>query len=868
MAIARYNYDTGQDDVTNEFTLASFDSGTDANRVLVVAVCVASATCASIKYGGVNLLRKAYHSENAGITEIWGLSGPTLPYGVNDLVVTPGVSGGMCDVCVIAYSGADCVGAIGEATSTSTSSPTVSVTTEKDNSYAVGFTNSFDGIGTRTVTSSIGTELMNQHSLAGGGVLSVCDIKNVTHDAQAFNWTTSAAMGNDACAVEIREYTGSVEVLVIAGGGGGGSTQGGGGGAGGYMYSSTISLTNRSYNITVGGGGAGSTAPANGRGTAGSDSVWDNGGGTVITATGGGGGGSDDAVQPTGGNGGSGGGGSASATNAGGSETGDAGEGNNGGNGSVAGASGGGGGGAGAAGAAGSAGGNGGAGGAGTQNNIDGNNYYYSGGGGGGPDNRSASHIGGAGGNGGGGDGSNGEVATPNGEDGTDGFGGGGGGGAYIATPENLGDGGAGGSGIVIISYNTRNFTHTYTGNYTSGVSADNSKTWVRMTTGGTLELLENTNKYGRVLVVAGGAAGGATLSEGNPGGGGAGGVLYYTTTPITIGSYSILVGDGGIGRAGNNPGLNGEDSVWDDGGSTEITATGGGGGGGGDTVDGYNGGSGGGSNRSGGAGNAGIVGQGSAGGDGGAGSNKGGGGGGKGGAGGTGPNGAGGIGLAYNITGASVTYAAGGAGTSTGASGAANTGGGGAGKYSGTSGSGGSGIVVVAYTTTEFPAGHTGGDDTGTSGSETWVKFTADGTFVLLSPETYSRGDYVTLPTTSADLETTYSAQDYIDVDTEDTDRVSQSASSQYAIHQFKDDVGAATAWNKTWIGQSDIAPLSSKVVLQIWNNNSSEWVDMDEDTTSSANTDFTLQCTINTNPSYYKVNNIVTCRVYQLAQ
>jgi hypothetical protein len=66
------------------------------------------------------------------------------------------------------------------------------------------------------------------------------------------------------------------------------------------------------------------------------------------------------------------------------------------------------------------------------------------------------------------------------------------------------------------------------------------------------------------------------------------------------------------------------------------------------------------------------------------------------------------------------------------GSDGTANTGGGGGGSYSANwnGGAGGSGIVIVAYTTSEFT--HTGGNATGTSGSETWVKFTASGTLTL----------------------------------------------------------------------------------------------------------------------------------------
>jgi hypothetical protein len=68
------------------------------------------------------------------------------------------------------------------------------------------------------------------------------------------------------------------------------------------------------------------------------------------------------------------------------------------------------------------------------------------------------------------------------------------------------------------------------------------------------------------------------------------------------------------------------------------------------------------------------------------------------------------------------------------GGNGTANTGGGGGGGgYSGAyqgGGNGGSGLFIIVYKTADFTS--TGGSSTGTSGSETWVKFTANGTLVL----------------------------------------------------------------------------------------------------------------------------------------
>ena len=238
---------------------------------------------------------------------------------------------------------------------------------------------------------------------------------------------------------------GSVELLVVAGGGGGGRFAGGGG-AGGLIYSSAFAVTGGDYTVTVGAGGAGSTVN-NTVGARGANSVFG-----TLTAFGGGGGGS----RLQGGNysgqngaaGGSGGGGSpadAAPQGLGGAAT--NGQGSAGGNGGNWGWGGGGGGGAGAAGGN-ASGNNAGAGGIGVACAISGASVYYAGGGGGGTYyNGGGPGTAAAGGLGGGGAGQKNNVGT----DGTANTGGGGGGGAHDAsTPRN---GGAGGSGIVIVRY-------------------------------------------------------------------------------------------------------------------------------------------------------------------------------------------------------------------------------------------------------------------------------------------------------------------------------------------------------------------------------------------------------------------------------
>lgn len=283
--------------------------------------------------------------------------------------------------------------------------------------------------------------------------------------------------------------TTSANYLLVGGGGGGGQVPGGGGGGGGFRTGSSVTLDPTSvYAISVGAGGAGSTATWPSAANAASP-----GGGSTfnsLTAAGGGRGGADGSVQAAG-SGGSGGGASGGYQNfnvaggAGNTPSTSPSQGNSGGNssigyvaGTVAGA--GGGGGAGGAGSPGSVivtttyaygTGTSGDGGAGAVSSISGTSVTYAGGGGGGGASATAAQqanaayryliTAGAGGTGGGAAGTTENVlpiaATAN-------LGGGGGGSGF--TTGYYGPGGAGGSGVVIISYSgTQKF---YGGNVTS----------------------------------------------------------------------------------------------------------------------------------------------------------------------------------------------------------------------------------------------------------------------------------------------------------------------------------------------------------------------------------------------------------------
>lgn len=254
----------------------------------------------------------------------------------------------------------------------------------------------------------------------------------------------------------------TLEYLVIAGGGSGGGSNGGGGGAGGYRTSTTAVTPGATYVITVGAGAAGVTGLA--QGLDGNDSSLV-GTGVSITSTKGGGGGSQNGIN-TGRSGGSGGGGAYPAGSGG---TGTATQGNNGGIGASASGNGGGGGGASAVGIGADAGTTPCKGGDGIASSITGTSITRGGGGGGGGSDRFG--AGGVGGGGAGGQASASVSGTPN-------TGGGGGGGQTSA-----GTSGAGGSGVVILSIPTVDYSGVTTGS--PAVTTSGSNTILAFTSSG-----------------------------------------------------------------------------------------------------------------------------------------------------------------------------------------------------------------------------------------------------------------------------------------------------------------------------------------------------------------------------------------------
>jgi hypothetical protein len=466
-----------------------------------------------------------------------------------------------------------------------------------------------------------------------------------------------------------------IDSFLVGGGGGGGSGAGGGGGGG---YTSTqykISLENNTaYGIIIGQGGAGGTDNGSGY----------NGGSTsafgYTTLGGSYGNGWSSSPSCAGGNGGSGGGG--------GTETGTGGSGGNDGiNGN-----------AGSRGPFGT--------GQGTTTREFGllsEKLYASGGGG-------ANNGTGSNGAGNGGSSNNvGENALPN-------TGGGGGGSGSTGSSATYA-GGNGGSGIVVIR-NRRlpdvGLTNKYYFSYTGVYALENEDTdnWtIKFLTSGIFTPIVNMNID--VLLVGGGGGGGDGVHYSNNGaGGGGGGVIYESSHTITSGSYSIVVGNGGIRNTnGQNTTFNGLVAIGGGAGESASTAAG-------------NGGSGGGAIPNSIAKGTGTTGQGYAGGNGATSSPwAGGGGGGASELGNTDGAGLGGDGITYSIAGSSITLGGGGSGGNDatrlaggdggggtgavysdsygGGNGTANTGGGGGGGASRTSsvpgGTGGTGIVIIS---------------------------------------------------------------------------------------------------------------------------------------------------------------------------
>lgn len=138
-----------------------------------------------------------------------------------------------------------------------------------------------------------------------------------------------------------------------------------------------------------------------------------------------------------------------------------------------------------------------------------------------------------------------------------------------------------------------------------------------------------------------------------------------------------------------------------------------------------------------------------------------------------------------------------------------------------------------------------------------------------LSSTGEYSRGNYSTLPSGVATLENEFTSGEYTQVETDDADRVDQIATKgEYSIFLFKDTRSQQENIRVKWNGQTNVAPTSQTVYLQIYNWDSGLWETLDSDSTSSADTDFDLIGRVTSDvENYFTTGLVVNCRVYQRA-
>jgi hypothetical protein len=132
-----------------------------------------------------------------------------------------------------------------------------------------------------------------------------------------------------------------------------------------------------------------------------------------------------------------------------------------------------------------------------------------------------------------------------------------------------------------------------------------------------------------------------------------------------------------------------------------------------------------------------------------------------------------------------------------------------------------------------------------------------------------YSCGSSSSLPGTDSNLDTFYTDLDITYVASVDADMVSQSATDEYAIHQFKVDATGKHSVDLTWTGQSNIAPSHSTVYLQIYDHTLDSWVTAASNSLADADINFTLAPpTITPLEDYKDASEIITVRVYQEAK
>ncbi len=167
-----------------------------------------------------------------------------------------------------------------------------------------------------------------------------------------------------------------------------------------------------------------------------------------------------------------------------------------------------------------------------------------------------------------------------------------------------------------------------------------------------------------------------------------------------------------------------------------------------------------------------------------------------------------------------------------------------------------GTGEDLSAYFTTDFD-GNT---------RTTWDKGA-----MIYSPtdEDFTKEAVTSLGATDADLATDFFPVEYDYLESIDNRTAEVTATNKYGVFLLKtrSSVGQPPISIK-WVGKTNIPGSTSTIYLQIYNRNSTTWETLTSNATVAANTQFTMTASIGTNLSnYYDGDNIIACRIYQLA-
>lgn len=137
-------------------------------------------------------------------------------------------------------------------------------------------------------------------------------------------------------------------------------------------------------------------------------------------------------------------------------------------------------------------------------------------------------------------------------------------------------------------------------------------------------------------------------------------------------------------------------------------------------------------------------------------------------------------------------------------------------------------------------------------------------------SYEQHFYGDHETLysNTSTDDLIPFELPDDYELIYEDDTNMIATTAKyNEYAIYLWKNkNENHSDTIVATWKGQTSLAGSQQPICMQIYNTSTSAWETLTCNTTVAANTNFTLESSINTNVEhYYDADDWVTFRIYQ---